>query len=193
MPHSIVIKNALIVNEGAIKKFDLITRGRYVLPSMIDGQMHFREPGLSHNATIAIEFHATRYDAWYLPKEAPMERSLEYHSQWHDTLKIGQDFEWKWYYAFQQVGDQNVETHSRELRSGVAHREQAMHFVSRLSTSLLAGQLLSKAPQTNLASFQKYNHCVIDFHQHLRELHYPMLFGDISYSNEKMAQLLNNE
>jgi len=81
MTHSVVIKNALIVNEGTINEFDLRIRGQHIdridseikashgdqiveacglhlLPGMIDDQVHFREPGLSHKGTIASESRA---------------------------------------------------------------------------------------------------------------------------------------
>ena len=81
MTHSIIIKSALIVNEGSIKESDLRIRGKYIdrigseikpeqgddvveaggqylLPGMIDDQVHFREPGLTHKGTIASESHA---------------------------------------------------------------------------------------------------------------------------------------
>ena len=74
-----LIKNIQVVNEGQIKNADvLITNGRiekiasqinaaaieingegkYLLPGCIDDQVHFREPGLTHKATIATEAKA---------------------------------------------------------------------------------------------------------------------------------------
>lgn len=76
-----VLKNAQIVNEGRIIASDLriengriakiatdITptpgdivldvKGKHVFPGMIDDQVHFREPGLTHKATIASEARA---------------------------------------------------------------------------------------------------------------------------------------
>lgn len=81
MTHSIVIKNAQIVNEGKIIESDLKIQGQYIdridteilaspndqvidangqylLPGMIDDQVHFREPGLTHKGTIASESRA---------------------------------------------------------------------------------------------------------------------------------------
>lgn len=78
---STLIKNALVVNEGKIFESDLriedqrisaigtelIARdtdhvvdanGKYLLPGMIDDQVHFREPGLTHKGTIASESRA---------------------------------------------------------------------------------------------------------------------------------------
>ena len=70
-----VIKNARIVNEGAVVEGDLAMRdgrieriggviagaveidaaGAWLLPGMIDDQVHFREPGFEHKGTIATE------------------------------------------------------------------------------------------------------------------------------------------
>ena len=76
-----VIKNARIVNEGNITEGDLKIRdgridtvaariatpagaseidanGAYLIPGMIDDQVHFREPGFEHKGTIATESKA---------------------------------------------------------------------------------------------------------------------------------------
>jgi len=79
---SILIKNAHIVNEGSIFKGDVYIEndrivevdinismkssntkvieadGCYLLPGLIDDQVHFREPGLTHKATIETESKA---------------------------------------------------------------------------------------------------------------------------------------
>lgn len=77
---SILIRNARIVNRGRIIESDLLieqgrivkiapaisarakteidAEGHYVFPGIIDDQVHFREPGLTHKATIASESRA---------------------------------------------------------------------------------------------------------------------------------------
>lgn len=79
--NNILIKGAFVVNEGMIHKKDVrlygttiqdisdhITpsddmqiidaSGKYLLPGVIDDQVHFREPGLTHKADIASESKA---------------------------------------------------------------------------------------------------------------------------------------
>jgi len=76
-----IIKNTLIVNEGKIVPGDVVIKngrieninewantkyaameidgsGKYLLPGAIDDQVHFREPGLTHKATIYTEAKA---------------------------------------------------------------------------------------------------------------------------------------
>ncbi|MBT0810974.1 dihydroorotase [Litoribacter ruber] len=78
---SILITNANIVNEGQISLGDVLVRdglifvaggdlseheadihidakGKYLLPGIIDDQVHFREPGLTHKADIKTESRA---------------------------------------------------------------------------------------------------------------------------------------
>ena len=79
---AVLIKNANIVNEGKIFKGDVLVNdgritevsetismktadtkiidadGSYLLPGMIDDQVHFREPGLTHKANIETESKA---------------------------------------------------------------------------------------------------------------------------------------
>jgi dihydroorotase len=80
--NTVLIKNAKIVNEGEIFEGDIFiegdyikeisnsisvksadqfvidAEGSYVLPGVIDDQVHFREPGLTHKATIESESKA---------------------------------------------------------------------------------------------------------------------------------------
>ncbi len=78
--NSYLIKNATIVNEGTTTKGDVLienglikkisssiendlvknidAQGKYLIPGMIDDQVHFREPGLTHKANIATESRA---------------------------------------------------------------------------------------------------------------------------------------
>jgi len=76
-----LIRNAYIVNEGRISTGDLLVKngriekigaslqpafavteingdGKFLLPGVIDDQVHFREPGLTHKATIYTEAKA---------------------------------------------------------------------------------------------------------------------------------------
>ena len=79
---TVLIKNAQIVNEGTITSGDVLIEadriaeiapsisvknadtkvidadGFYLIPGMIDDQVHFREPGLTHKATIKTESRA---------------------------------------------------------------------------------------------------------------------------------------
>lgn len=76
----ILLKNGIMVNEGVTQESDILIiddviakigkdisdpdaevidiAGKHVLPGVIDDQVHFREPGLTHKGTIATESRA---------------------------------------------------------------------------------------------------------------------------------------
>ena len=79
--HDLLITNCKLVNEAEIKECDILissqrikkiaadlqneeakrvidAKGKYVIPGMIDDQVHFREPGLTHKGDIATESFA---------------------------------------------------------------------------------------------------------------------------------------
>ena len=78
--YDLILKNCNIVNENTITESDIAIKdsrieliassinveakktidvnGRYVIPGLIDDQVHFREPGLTHKGEIATESKA---------------------------------------------------------------------------------------------------------------------------------------
>src|SRR5262245_14219580 len=77
---TILIRNGRLVNRGQIRDADILIKtgriakiapsiaenadieldaaGNYIIPGIIDDQVHFREPGLTHKATIGTESRA---------------------------------------------------------------------------------------------------------------------------------------
>lgn len=155
------------------------------------GGKHLAEQiiGVPNGGEILLTQREVVNDAWDLPKESTMNPFTERHPEWRNTPEITKSFEWKWYYAFHQVGDQTIEPQSTALRDGVAKRDKAMSVVSLISPPLLTQRLLSNAAKTDIKSFQHYDACVRRFHHRLREFHYPMLFGDVAFSSEQMTNL----
>ncbi|MFK7958581.1 MAG: DUF3526 domain-containing protein [Lysobacterales bacterium] len=128
-------------------------------------------------------------DAWDLPKESTMEPFMARHPQWAAAKTVSRPFEWKWYYAFQQVGDQTVEDQSQRLREGIAERDRMMSYLSILSPPLLAERWMNRTAETDLAGFRRYETCVRTFHTELRDYYYSMLFGEREFDDDAKAAI----
>lgn len=98
-----IIKNALMVNEGTTTSGDLLirsgrieriageiatdgaqvvdARGRLLMPGMIDDQVHFREPGLTHKGDLTTESKAAIAggitSVMEMPNTSPQTTSIE--------------------------------------------------------------------------------------------------------------------
>ena len=85
---STLIRNALLINEGKIFLADVFIKngliaqigeslevqadknidaeGKYLIPGIIDDQVHFREPGLTHKGELYTESKAAVAGGYYL-------------------------------------------------------------------------------------------------------------------------------
>lgn len=120
-------------------------------------------------------------DAWDLPKEDTLNPFVERHPEWAGRVAFAETFEWKWYYAFQQVGDQVAEPLSTALREGIARRDDVMNLTALASPTLATERLLTRLARTDTTAAQAYEVCVRNFHAQLRTFHYPLLFGGEAY------------
>jgi len=123
-------------------------------------------------------------DAWDLPKEATMTPFFERYPQWVDSPKLVKSFEWKWYYAFQQVGDQTVESLSVAYREGRERRDQLAGLFSVVSPSSAVQRYLEHLAQTNTAAAIDYETRVRNYHGQLRSFYYPKMFKDEPFEIE---------
>jgi len=117
-------------------------------------------------------------DAWDLPREATYQPFLEHHPEWsNDTNWDSKNgFEWKWYYAFQQVGDQTVEPLSQSYRDGQSKRDELANSLSLISPATLMQRIMERLADTDMSSAIAYDQSVRDFHSRLRAWYYPNLF-----------------
>ena len=115
-------------------------------------------------------------DAWDLPKAATMAPFVERHPEWRDHADVERPFEWKWYFAFQQVGDQTVETLSQAFRTGRLSRDRLVGWLSLLAPPVWLERTLQSLAETDVEAALAYERSVRDFHAELRAFYYPRLF-----------------
>ncbi len=127
--------------------------------------------------------------AWDLPKSETMNAFIASHPEWKEHADVPTPFEWQWYYAFQQVGDESVAEMSAALRDGVRRRDRIMQRAALISPPLFVDRYFTRRARTDLSAFQRYDACVRDFHESLRKAHYPMLFGTEGYDPEALLEL----
>lgn len=114
--------------------------------------------------------------AWDKPKSATMDPFVASYPEWRDYASIDVPFEWKWYYAFQQVGDEQAAPLAARYRQGIEARERAAWWLGLLSPPLLLNKALTCLARTDLAAALHYEDRVRAFHADMRRFYYPLLF-----------------
>ncbi|MEM6703768.1 MAG: DUF3526 domain-containing protein [Acidobacteriota bacterium] len=130
-------------------------------------------------------------DAWDLPKEATMTPFLERHPDMAPYADIEGSFEWKWYYAFQQVGDQIAEPLSTAYREGRTRRDALAGSLAWLSPPAKLERALQRLAGTDAAAALAYEDEVRAFHSELRAYYYPPMFRGEPVTDATLAERPN--
>lgn len=141
------------------------------------GAIAERSIGIPQGGEILLQQREIVNRAWDLPEEETMKAFVASHPEWSDHATLGEGFDWKWYYAFQQLGDESVADLSTAFRTGVRQRDDVMRRASWIAPPLLVDRLFTRLARTDIEAFQRYESCARKFHEDLRQAHYPMLFG----------------
>ena len=127
-------------------------------------------------ADILMLQRETVNDAWDLPREVTMDAFLNRHPEWSSYEPVDSGFEWQWYYAFQQVGDQRAEDLSNAYRDGRLQRNRFATWVSLIAPPALLERSLQSLANTDMASSLAYEEKVRAYHAALRAYYYPKFF-----------------
>jgi ABC-2 type transport system permease protein len=128
-------------------------------------------------------------DAWDLPKSTTMTAFVERHPQWAAYSTVNRPFEWKWYYAFQQVGDQKAQALSEAYTTGRQERDRLAGWLAFIAPPILLQRSLQTLARTDQRSSLSYEARVRSFHAALRAFYYPKLFRDEAFDPGQLNAL----
>jgi ABC-2 type transport system permease protein len=153
----------------------------FVLTLVVPGAAH-----LAVNAAVPIPSGAELvrdsreavHDAWDLPRQATLAHFYSSHPEWSHSAPLATTFHWKWYFAFQQLGDERVAERSRAYRAGIARRDAAAGIVGVLVPPIGLQRALHRLAGTDVRAQLEYLDAVRAYHGELRRFYYPYLFDE---------------
>ena len=127
------------------------------------------------------------HEKWDMDKTATVEKFYAHYPQLRQVPTVPMAFEWRWYYAMQQLGDDESARESAELRAKVGQREAASRtiawFIPTLHTQLQLGELARSGLGNQLRFLDQTNR----FHERIRLYFYPKIFRNAPVRAEKWA------
>jgi ABC-2 type transport system permease protein len=135
-----------------------------------------RTVALPSGAEIVMTQREAVNGAWDQPKAVTMQAFVARHPQWAAHTAVERPFEWKWYYAFQQVGDQQAQALSAAYTAGRLERDRRAGLVALAAPPVLLQRALQRLAATDVPALLAYEAQVRDFHAALRAFYYPRLF-----------------
>ncbi len=145
-------------------------------------------PGIK-GADVSLVQREAVNDAWDLPKSVTMDAFYATHPEWSDSPPIGEEWHWKWYYAFQQVGDETAENLAKEYRNTMLERDSLTSRISWVSPAVAIQRRLQELASTNLQASLSFEDEVRGYHEHIRKAYYPALFRDIPFDKNRLLEL----
>lgn len=125
---------------------------------------------------------------WDKPKDATMQVFFLHHPELADTAPVEGGFHWKWYYAFQHLGDLSVANQALAYRSGLEKRDDWTRRIGIVLPTVGIQVALHRAARTDLAAQLDYQDRVRAFHERLRRFYYPYVFRERRFTNADFAK-----
>ncbi|MBQ4800466.1 DUF3526 domain-containing protein [Pseudoalteromonas sp. MMG006] len=168
-------KNATSAPRVASSLIGLWVLFAFIIPILGDLAINKAVHSPNGGDTVLTQREAVN-DAWDLPKSTTMSTFIKEYPALAPYVDMSSEFEWKWYYAFQQMGDLKAAELSQAYRDAAAKKYELAGTVSWLSPPLLLQRSLTRVANTDSVAAYNYEQQIRDYHQQLREFYYPWLF-----------------
>lgn len=124
---------------------------------------------------------------WDRPREETMQAFFREHPEWQDTPPVEGGFHWKWYYAFQHLGDVGVAGQTEAYRAGLEARDSLTRRIGYLLPAIGVQVGLHRLAETDLAAQLAYQDRIREFHAELRRFYYPYIFNEVPFTAADFA------
>jgi ABC-2 type transport system permease protein len=150
-------------------------------------QVQQQTPG----ADAAIVFEQRQYmnDSWDRDKHADFAAFLDRFPAWKDTATLGEEFDWRWYYAMQHMSDVVVADHVQQrIESKQASYQQGLMF-SWLSPVMGLQYGLNRLADADTLAQLSFQQQVSDYHAELETFLWSFLFFNKPFEKTDFEQI----
>jgi ABC-2 type transport system permease protein len=118
------------------------------------------------------------HEKWDMEKEATMKKFYSHYPQFAQYPLPDKQFSWLWYYAMQQMGDDDAQRESAELRNKLALRDNASRKIALALPVLQVQVALNDLAGTGLRNHLQFLDSTQAFHERLRLHFYARIFEE---------------
>lgn len=124
---------------------------------------------------------------WDRPKAETMAEFIRLYPEWADLSAVEGGFHWKWYYAFQHLGDQTVAPQVAAYRQSLLARDEETRALGWVLPAVGVQYKLHRLAQTDLLGQLDYQDRIRAFHAELRRYYYPYIFNEQPFREADFA------
>jgi len=130
------------------------------------------------------------HEKWDTDKNETMEKFYKHYPQFREyKIPAEKEFSWLWYYAMQQMGDDESAVESRDLESKLQQRNLASQRIAQFIPTLHAQLQLNEIVHADLGNQLLFLKETQHFHEKMRLYFYPKIFSEVPVNTEKWENL----
>lgn len=154
-----------------------------ILPAVINSYIVRKYP-VPEALELTLKQRNAYHEKWDMDKKITMDKFYAHYPQFRQYQLPNTEFSWLWYYAMQQMGDDESAVQSGELESKLEQRNQASkliaQFVPTLHTQIQINEIARSDLGNQLLFLKKTKH----FHEKMRLYFYPKIFANTAVDKE---------
>lgn len=154
-----------------------------ILPAVINSYIVRKYP-VPEALELTLKQRNAYHEKWDMDKKITMDKFYAHYPQFRQYQLPNTEFSWLWYYAMQQMGDDESAVQSGELESKLEQRNQASkliaQFVPTLHTQIQINEIAKSDLGNQLLFLKETKH----FHEKMRLYFYPKIFANTAVDKE---------
>ncbi len=125
---------------------------------------------------------------WDESKEATMQKFYAHYPQFKKYTLPKKEFSWLWYYAMQQMGDDDAAEHSMAMKQKLLQREKVSSIAGCFLPTIHAQLQLNNLAQSSLQNQIAFLDSTTAFHERKRLYFYPKIFEEAPVLQEDWSK-----
>jgi ABC-2 type transport system permease protein len=158
-----------------------------ILPASINNYIVNKYPVPEAVAT-AVEQREGVHEKWDMEKQATMDKFYNHYPQFKSYRLPDKQFSWLWYYAMQQMGDDEALQHANQMKEKLWMRNNASNNIALFIPTLHTQLQLNELSQSGLGNQLKFLNGTEKFHEKMRLYFYPKIFSEAPVKDEDWSK-----
>jgi ABC-2 type transport system permease protein len=158
-----------------------------LVPSLLNVYVTAARP-VPQGLALTMQQREAIHGGWDRPKAETMSHFFADYPQYRDTAAIKERFVWRWYYAFQYLGDKSAAPLATAYSQGLSQRYDLVSRLAWLSPAIALQTSLNALAGSDLPTHLAFQQSASRYHDALRAFYYPFLFGKRSFTHADYAR-----
>jgi ABC-2 type transport system permease protein len=128
-------------------------------------------------------------DGYHTQWDKPKEPTIQHFYQRYPQYRIfkhpeGADYSSLWYYAMQQLGDDESVSQANALKDKLMKRETVSNTIGLVIPTIHTQLMLNSLSQSDIRNYLNFNEKLADFHEQKKLYFFPKMFGNVPVAEQ---------